>query len=191
ERRVAIEGSSVQMHAPDIPNVSFTEWEFLRNGVPEFILQHYADHQTPIIYPSYQDRVIFYPRNGSILLQMLRETDSGVYKVTVNLMQDKARTTLLKVLQPVPQPELQSRSNLAGSPIELVCVLPEGTVASISWQKEGHPLPPEECCGLSGNLTVLQIRRAEKSDCGSYSCTVSNELSWKEAALNLTLTGQP
>ncbi|XP_075018686.1 CD48 antigen-like isoform X6 [Calonectris borealis] len=190
ERRVAAEGSSVLMHAPDIKNVNFTEWEYIRNTTPEFILQYYADCQSPTIYSAYQGRVIFYPKNGSILLQRLRETDSGIYKATVDLMQDKARTTLLEVIKPVPQPELQHRLNLAGLPIELVCVVPEGTVASISWRKEGRPLPPEKCHLLSGNITVLQIRNAEKSDCGSYSCNVSNAISWKEAALNLTVTGE-
>ncbi|XP_076203644.1 uncharacterized protein LOC143164652 isoform X2 [Aptenodytes patagonicus] len=189
ERRVAAEGSSILMHAPDIKNINFTEWEYIRNTTPEFILQYYADTQSPTIYSAYQGRVIFYPKNGSILLQRLQETDSGIYKATVDLMQDKARTTLLEVIKPVPQPELQSSSNLAGSPIKLVCVVPEGTVASISWKKEGRPLPPEKRCLLSGNVTMLQIRNGEKSDCGSYSCNVSNVISWKEAALNLTVTG--
>ncbi|KAM6354336.1 uncharacterized protein FN964_007541 isoform 2-T6 [Alca torda] len=189
ERRVAAEGSSVLMHAPDIRNVNFTEWEYIRNTTPEFILQYYADFQSLTIYAAYQGRVVFYPENGSILLQRLREADSGIYKATVDLMQDKARTTLLEVIQPVPQPELRRSSNLAGSPIELVCVVPEGTVASISWQKDGHSLPPEKCYLLSEKDTVLQIRNGEKSDCGSYSCNVSNVISWKEAALDLTVTG--
>ncbi|KAM6197956.1 uncharacterized protein WM294_007447 [Sarcoramphus papa] len=189
ERRVAAEGSSVLMHAPDIKNVNFIEWEYIRNVTPEVILQYYANEHAPTIYSPYQGRVIFSPKNGSIFLQRLRETDSGIYKATVDLMQDKARTTLLEVIKPVPQPELQYSSNLAGSSIELVCVVPEGTVASISWKKEGRPLPPEKCYLLSGNTSVLQLRNREKSDCGSYSCNVSNVISWKEAALNLTVTG--
>lgn len=60
-----------------------------------------------------------------------------------------------------------------------------------SWNKEGHPLPPEKCSTLSENFTVLRIREGEKSDCGFYSCNVSNVISWKEAALNLTVIGQP
>ncbi|NXW21409.1 HECAM protein, partial [Circaetus pectoralis] len=188
-RRVAAEGSSIMMHAPDIKNVNFTEWEYIRNTTLEVILQYYADYPSPTIYAAYQGRVVFFPKNGSILLQRLRETDSGIYKATVDLMQDKAWTTLLEVIKPVPQPELLYSSNLAGSPIELVCMVPEGTVASISWKKEGHPLPPEQCHLLSGNINVLQIRKGEKSDCGSYSCNVSNAISWKETALNLTVTG--
>ncbi|KFV18974.1 hypothetical protein N340_03202, partial [Tauraco erythrolophus] len=188
--RFAAEGSSVLMDAPDIKNVNFTEWEYIRNGTSEVILQCYAGHQQPTVYAAYQGRVDFYPENGSLLLQGLREADSGIYKATVDLMRNKARTTFLEVLKPVPQPKLRRSSNLAGSPIELLCMLPEGTVASISWKKEGRPIPPEKCYHLPfENITVLQIRSGEKLDCGSFSCNVSNEISWKEAALNLTVTG--
>ncbi|NWW45563.1 CEAM6 protein, partial [Pedionomus torquatus] len=188
-RRTVAVGSSVLLRGLDIQNVNFTEWEYIRNTTTEFILQYYADYRSPTIYPAYQGRVVFYPENGSLLLQRVQETDSGIYRAMVDLMQDKARITLLEVIQPVPQPELQCRSNLAGSLIELVCVVPEGRVASTSWQKDGHPLPPEKCYELSGDKTVLRIRSGEKSDCGSFSCNVSNVISWKEADLNLTVTG--
>ncbi|NXX48131.1 HECAM protein, partial [Tricholaema leucomelas] len=190
-RRLAAVGSSVLLEAPSIANASLTDWEFIRRGTPEYILQYYADVQAPTIYPAYQGRVHFYPRNGSILLQGLQETDSGIYRATVDLMQDRARTTLLEVVEPVSQPELQSSSNLAGSSIELLCVVPKAMEVSISWKKDGYPLPYEQLWLLSGNSTVLQLRRAEKSDCGSYSCNVSNEISWKEATMSLTVTGEP
>lgn len=89
----------------------------------------------------------------------------------------------------MPQPKLLSSSNLDGSLINLTCVLPEGTVADVFWKKDGHPLPPEKCFQLTGKTAVLQIRKAEKSDCGSYSCIINNSISWREAALNLTVTG--
>ncbi|NXK47666.1 HECAM protein, partial [Chauna torquata] len=189
ERRLAAEGSSIMMHAPAIKNMSFMEWEYIRDGSPEFILQYYADSQSSTVYSAYQGRVVFYPENGSLLLQKLRETDSGAYKATVDLMQDQARMTLLEVIKPVPQPKLLSSSSLAGSLINLTCMLPKGTVAAVSWKKDGHPLPPEKCYQLTWNTTVLQIRKGERSDCGSYSCNISNAVSWKEAALNLTVTG--
>ncbi|NXD85836.1 CEAM6 protein, partial [Halcyon senegalensis] len=186
--RLAAAGSSILMRAPSVRNVTVIEWEYIRNTTPEFILQHYVDLQAPTIYPAYQGRVVFYPKNGSILLQRVQETDSGIYKATVDLMQNKARTTLLEVIKPVPQPELQCSSNLVGLPIQLTCVVPEGTVDSISWKKEGLPLPPEKFFLLSGNTSTLQLK-GEKSDCGSYSCNISNRISWKEATLSLTVTG--
>ncbi|KAI6078423.1 Natural killer cell receptor 2B4 [Aix galericulata] len=185
----AEEGSSVTMHAPAIRNISLAEWEYIRDDIPELILQYYAESQSVTIYTAYKGRVVFYQNNGSLVLQKLRETDSGTYKATVNLMQDKATTTTLRVIKPLPQPKLLSSSNLAGSLINLTCVLPEGTVADVSWKKDGHPLPPEKFSQITGKTTVLQIRKAEKSDCSSYSCIINNSISWKVAALNLTVTG--
>ncbi|XP_032052288.1 Down syndrome cell adhesion molecule-like protein 1 homolog [Aythya fuligula] len=185
----AEEGSSVTMHAPAIRNISLAEWEYIRENIPELILQYYAESQSVTIYPAYKGRVDFYRNNGSLVLQELRETDSGIYKATVNLLQDKATTTTLRVIEPLPQPKLLSSSNLAGSLINLTCVLPEGTVADVSWKKDGHPLPPEKFSQITGKTTVLQIRKAEKSDCGSYTCIINNSINRKEAALNLTVTG--
>ncbi|XP_068552708.1 uncharacterized protein [Anas acuta] len=185
----AEEGSSVTMHAPAIKYVNLTEWEYIRNGIPKLILDYYAESQAVTIEPAYKGRVVFYQNNGSLVLQKLRETDSGTYKATVNLMQDKAATTTLRVIEPLPQPKLLSSSNLDGSLINLTCVLPEGTVADVFWKKDGHPLPPEKFSQITGKTAVLQIRNAEKSDCGSYSCIINNSISWKEAALNLTMTG--
>lgn len=185
----AEEGSSVTMHAPAIRNISLAEWEYIRENIPELILQYYAESQSVTIYPAYKGRVVFYQNNGSLVLQKLREMDSGIYKATVNLLQDKAATTTLRVLKPLPQPKLLSSSNLDGSLINLTCVLPEGTVADVSWKKDGLPLPPEKCFQLTGKTTVLQIRKAEKSVCGSYSCIINNSISWKEADFNLTVTG--
>uniref|UniRef100_A0A8B9R179 Ig-like domain-containing protein n=1 Tax=Anas platyrhynchos TaxID=8839 RepID=A0A8B9R179_ANAPL len=185
----AEEGSSVTMHAPAIKNMNWTEWEYIRNGTSNHILAYHAELPSPVFDPAYEGRVFFHQNNGSLVLQKLREMDSGIYKATVNLLQDKATTTTLRVLKPLPQPKLLSSSNLDGSLINLTCVLPEGTLADVSWKKDGHPLPPEKCFQLTGKNTVLQIRKAEKSDCGSYSCIISNSISWKEAALNLTVTG--
>ncbi|XP_068552738.1 uncharacterized protein [Anas acuta] len=185
----AEEGSSVTMHAPAIRNISLAEWEYIRENIPELILQYYAESQSVTIYPAYKGRVVFYQNNGSLVLQKLREMDSGIYKATVNLLQDKAATTTLRVIKPLPQPKLLSSSNLDGSLINLTCVLPRETLADVSWKKDGHPLPPEKCFQLTGKTTVLQIRKAEKSDCGSYSCIINNSISRKEADFNLTVTG--
>ncbi|NXI59328.1 CD48 protein, partial [Chloroceryle aenea] len=184
--RLAAAGSSVLMHAPDVNSSNVIEWEYIRNTTSEFILQYYLTVKTPAIYPAYEGRVVFYPRNGSVLLRGVQRTDSGVYKATVDLMQHKTRTTLLEVIKPVPQPELQCSSNPAGSPINLSCMVPEGTVDSISWKKEGLPLPPKKFLLLFEDMSILQPKNGEKLDCGSYSCNVSNSVSWKEATLNLT-----
>ncbi|XP_071898969.1 uncharacterized protein [Anas platyrhynchos] len=98
----AEEGSSVMMHAPSIRNISLVEWEYIREDTSKLILQYYAESQSVTIDPAYEGRVVFYENNGSLVLQKLREMDSGIYRATVNLMQDKATTTTLRVLSLTP-----------------------------------------------------------------------------------------
>ncbi|XP_074925105.1 uncharacterized protein LOC116819994 isoform X2 [Chelonoidis abingdonii] len=190
EKKAAAVGSSVLLSAPDnIKDINLIQWEY-RNGTTwDFIVQYYVGSQNPTFYPLYEDRVIFYSPNGSLLLEKLQETDSGVYKASINLIESEARTTLLKVLRPVSQPQIWSNSSLAGSPIELFCNVPEGTVENIDWEKEGGPLPQERCYLLSENDSLLHIGKGGKLDCGSFSCNVSNEISWQESSLKLTIVG--
>ncbi|XP_068552732.1 uncharacterized protein [Anas acuta] len=98
----AEEGSSVMMHAPAIRNIDLAKWEYIRDNIPKLILEYYAESQSVTIYPAYKGRVDFYQNNGSLVLQKLRETDSGIYKATVNSMQDKATTTTLRVISLTP-----------------------------------------------------------------------------------------
>ncbi|XP_067404552.1 hepatic and glial cell adhesion molecule-like isoform X4 [Emydura macquarii macquarii] len=188
ERKTAAVGSSVLLPAPDnIKDINFIQWEYENGLIPRFIVQYYKESQEPTIYVPYENKVVFYLSNGSLLLKNLQETDSGVYKASINLFESEARRTLLKVLRPVSQPQMWSSSSLAGSPIELGCDVLEGTVDNIDWEKEGGPLPPERCYFLSENRSALHIRKGEKLDCGSYSCNVSNEISWKESSLSLII----
>ncbi|KAM7160362.1 hepatic and glial cell adhesion molecule-like isoform 2-T3 [Macrochelys suwanniensis] len=188
ERKAAAVGSSVLLSAPDnIKDINFIQWEYLNGTNWHFIVQYYVVSQKPTLYAPYGDRVVFYLPNGSLLLEKLQETDSTVYKASINLIESEARRTLLKVLRPVSQPQIWHNSSLAGSLIELFCNVPEGTVENIDWKKEGHPLPQERYYLLSENHSVLHIGKGEKSDCGSYSCNVSNEISWQESLLYLTI----
>ncbi|XP_010713591.1 uncharacterized protein LOC104912188 isoform X1 [Meleagris gallopavo] len=189
ERKLAAEGSSVMMHAPAISNVNITEWEYIEGSTPKLILQYYANLQSTVIYTAYRGRVVFYQTNGSLLLQQLQEADSGLYKATVDLMQDRARTTILEVIKPVPQPELLKSSTLNCSFIKLTCLLPNGTVAAVSWKKDRRSLTPQNYYQLTQNSAELWIRKGDKSNCGSYSCNVSNAVSWKEATFNLKIAG--
>ncbi|POI34236.1 hypothetical protein CIB84_002009 [Bambusicola thoracicus] len=134
ERKLAAEGSSVMMHAPAISNVNITEWEYIEGSTPKFILQYYSKAQVPIVYDAYQGRVVFYQNNGSLLLQQLREADSGIYKATVDLMQDRTRTTILEVIRKEAQTWLTPPMiGLLG----ISCLLL--FVTSVIWMQEEGP----------------------------------------------------
>lgn len=98
ERRVAAEGSSILMQAPDVEHMNVIEWESTGSSTSKSRLQYFASSLWLTVHPAYLGRVVFYPGNGSMLLQGLHESDGGVYKATVDLMQNKTRKTLLRVI---------------------------------------------------------------------------------------------
>lgn len=98
ESRVAAEGSSILMQAPDVEHMNVLEWEYTGGSTSKSLLQYFASSQSLTVHPAYLGRVVFHPGNGSMLLQSLQESDGGIYKATVDLMQNKTRKTLLRVI---------------------------------------------------------------------------------------------
>ncbi|NXW11818.1 HECA2 protein, partial [Fregetta grallaria] len=164
-------------------------WEYLNGTSSHTVLQYYRGSHHPAIHASYTGRAIFHPSNGSLLLEDVRESDSGIYKVTVNVGDRESLKILLEVLKPVSHPQLRSSALVAQATGEMICDVAEGRVDTIAWKKDGQPLPPDRGFHLSDNLSVLYLRSVKKSDCGSYSCNASNGISWQETFLNVTVAG--
>ncbi|NWX88969.1 CEAM5 protein, partial [Nothoprocta pentlandii] len=189
-RKAAAVGSSVLLPVPDnVTQMHSVQWEYLNGTESHAILQHYRGSHSPTICAPYAGRAIFHPSNGSLLLEDVQESDSGIYKVTLNLEERESLQIQLEVLKPVSPPRLRSSDPVAESTIELLCNVAEGKVDTITWKKDGQPLPPDGGFSLSSSISVLYLRKAQKSDCGSYSCNASNGISWQEASLNVTIAG--
>ncbi|NXJ33619.1 HECAM protein, partial [Ciconia maguari] len=183
-------GSSVLLPGPDnVTHVFSMRWEHLNGTSSRTILQYYRGSHNPAIHAPYTGRAIFHPSNGSLLLEDVQESDSGVYKVTVNVGDRESLKILLEVLKPVSRPRLWSSALVAQATGEVLCDVAEGGVDTITWKKDGQPLPPDRGFHLSDSLSVLYLRSAKKSDCGSYSCNASNGISWQENSLNVTIAG--
>ncbi|KAF1448357.1 HECA2 protein, partial [Pygoscelis papua] len=189
-RKAAAVGSSVLLPGPgNVTHIYSTRWEY-RNGTSACtILQYYRGSHNPAIHTPYTGRAIFHPSNGSLLLEDVQESDSGIYKVTVNAGDRESLKILLEVLKPVSRPRLRSSALVAQATGEVLCDVAEGRVDTIAWKKDGQPLPPDRGFHLSDSLSILYLRPAKKSDCGSYSCNVSNGISWQETSLNVTIAG--
>ncbi|NWR08177.1 HECA2 protein, partial [Paradoxornis webbianus] len=188
--RAAAVGSSVLL--PGLDNAAYTNsmhWEFLNGTGPHTILQHDGGPHAPAIHTPYAGRAVFHPSNGSLLLEDVQESDSGTYRVTVNTGDRKSLEIQLEVLQPVSRPQLQTSPLLARASGQVVCEVAEGRVDTITWKKDGQPLPPDTISQLSSSHSVLYLRPAKKSDCGSYSCNASNRISWQETSLKVAIEG--
>ncbi|NXA71708.1 HECA2 protein, partial [Thryothorus ludovicianus] len=190
--RAAAVGASVLL--PGLDNVTPSDsmcWEFLNgNGTgPYLILQHEGGARAPAIHAPYAGRAIFHPTNGSLLLENVQESDNGTYRMTVNTGDKKSLEIQLEVLQPVSHPQLQTSPLLARATGQVVCEVVEGKVDTMTWKKDGQPLPPDRVSQVSSSRSVLYLRPAKKSDCGSYACNASNGISWQETSLEVTIEG--
>ncbi|KAM9127606.1 hepatic and glial cell adhesion molecule-like [Pangshura tecta] len=192
EHRTVGTGSSVLLAAlptNDQTVINHIQWEYIGSGPALSVVDYYGTGTEPIIFKSYKDRVTFYSSNGSLLLKNVQETDSGTYRATINLNKIKARQTTLLVLEPMSKAQIQINSTVVGSSIELSCKVLVGKVQAIDWKKDGKPLPRNRCYQVSENFSLLYIPEAQKSDCGSFSCNASNDISWQETSVNLILEG--
>ncbi|XP_038604320.1 hemicentin-2-like isoform X2 [Tachyglossus aculeatus] len=192
ERKVVTVGSSVFLSAPvKIHPRQLVQWEFISNIPLQVIVEHSNLTGRMTVHPPYNGRVQFNPENSSLLLKNVQETDSGIYKVVIDLNEKEAKKTLLKVIKPISKPQMRITTMLTGSATTLSCEVAEGQVDAVVWMKDGQPLPPEKCYQFSANQSVLFIKKLERSDCGSFSCNVSNEIQWQEASLNVSVEGFP
>nr|XP_030128652.2 uncharacterized protein LOC115495258 isoform X2 [Taeniopygia guttata] len=164
-------------------------WEFLNGTGPHPILQHEGGTHAPAIHAPYAGRAVFHPSNGSLLLEDVQQSDSGTYRVTVSSGGRRSLEIQLEVLQPVSLPQLWTSNLLARATGQVVCEVAEGRVDTITWKKDGQPLLPDRVPQLSSSRSVLYLRPAKKSDCGSYSCNASNGISWQETSLEVTIEG--
>ncbi|XP_065585665.1 uncharacterized protein LOC136044329 isoform X2 [Cyrtonyx montezumae] len=188
ERRVAVVGSSVLLLGPlNITHIHSVQWEHL-NGTTFHTILQYERHNLTVHVP-YAARVHLHASNGSLLLEDLRESDRGIYRVTVNQEERASLMILLDVLKPVSHPQLWSSGLVAKASGEVLCEVAEGRADTFTWKKDGQRLPPDRSYRLSESISVLYLRMAKKSDCGSYSCNASNGISWQETSLNITVAG--
>lgn len=82
----------------NITQVYSMQWEYLNGTSSHTILQYYRGSHSPAIHVPYAGRAVFHPSNGSLLLEGVQESDSGIYKVTVNMGDRESLKMLLEVL---------------------------------------------------------------------------------------------
>ncbi|XP_025954957.1 uncharacterized protein LOC112982616 isoform X4 [Dromaius novaehollandiae] len=188
----AATGSSVLLPFNNVTEIIwFMQWEYKKGPKQEGIVDYFKSDSKIVIYDHYEGRVQFHTSNGSLELRNAQVNDSGTYMVTVNLKKNLVREILLLVIDPVSKPGLQTDSKLADTPIQLSCAVEHlATVKDVVWKKNGQLLRPNGHYMFSEDFRVLQIQNGQKSDCGSYSCNVSNEVSWDEASLDLIIDGK-
>uniref|UniRef100_UPI00398E6313 hepatic and glial cell adhesion molecule-like isoform X7 n=1 Tax=Pristiophorus japonicus TaxID=55135 RepID=UPI00398E6313 len=183
---VAATGSSIRFPGTD---KGFTEfnWEFSDSSRTVPIMEYTKKHH--IIFEQYSNRVEFSKSNGSLLLKDLQQTDTGRYKLTVDLDPHRTRILTLEVFDPLSKPAISCNFSLENHTVALSCEVQRGRASSILWTRGGVVLPADQRYWLSDGNTTLIIRNAQKSDSGTYTCTVTNPVSQTNNTYHLTIMG--
>lgn len=75
-----------------------------------------------------------------------------------------------------------------GQPVELLCSASGNPLPTLSWQKDGLPLPEGAGVLLLAGGTLLRVQRVSESSAGSYTCLASSPAG--ESAVRHTLLVQ-
>ncbi|KAJ8354764.1 hypothetical protein SKAU_G00223310, partial [Synaphobranchus kaupii] len=73
------------------------------------------------------------------------------------------------------------------SSANLTCQAANGTLISMEWLKDGHPLSPSNRITFSGDNSSVSIDPVQGTDNGQYQCTLTNPVSTDAATYKLTV----
>ncbi|XP_072331515.1 uncharacterized protein [Scyliorhinus torazame] len=168
-------------------NVDHVKWTFSQTR----ILNYDEATQTATFINSYKNRCTFYRSNGSLLLRNITRNDEGRYEVQINLNEIRSRMIQLKVFEPVSEPLIFSNSTYVDTTIGLACQVSAKNVSSVLWWKDGKVITNDQRYQLTEDNWTMVIKKAIKSDCGVYTCTVENAVSKKNTSHSLAIYGLP
>ncbi|XP_068513036.1 hemicentin-2 isoform X2 [Anas acuta] len=118
-----------------------------------------------------------YMRGGRALrVSGAQEADAGLYVcLATNPAGTAHRTVRLEVYVP---PTISSEGRVVeaavGQPVELPCSASGNPLPTLSWQKDGQPLPQGAGVLLLAGGMLLRVQRVSESSGGSYTCLASS-----------------
>ncbi|XP_072405744.1 hepatic and glial cell adhesion molecule-like [Chiloscyllium punctatum] len=183
-------GSSVLLDPGHGANLSHSqvEWTFTgSDGKLVTILDYIPNFPIQKPNEAFKSRLHFNASNGSVTLTNLKPSDQGVYTITVG--SNWKRSMDLKLIEPLREPSIVNNCTCLDTAIELTCRVAGGQETSTHWWKDNRMLTSGQYYQLMQNNSTLIISEAKMSDCGTYTCTVENPVSQKNASYSLKLHG--
>ncbi|XP_016525070.1 uncharacterized protein LOC103135512 isoform X2 [Poecilia formosa] len=139
------------------------------------------------VVPSKDDRIPFFPSNGSVRINDLTRTDSGEYELEMfdgNGKNIGWRTLQLFVKAPVSSVQL-SHDCLSQGQMKVSCVS-QGDSPQYSWTLDGHTLTDSELFSRNTETNIIVLRQ---NISGHLVCSVRNQVSNSSKEMNLAGCG--
>ncbi|XP_067830133.1 uncharacterized protein [Heptranchias perlo] len=181
-------GSSVLLDPEYEADLSNSDILWLFNGSNKSlvtILDYVPNGQKEEPNKHFKSRLYFNASNGCLMLNNFKPSDQGIYTITVDAQ--VLRRIDLRLTEPLSEPLIISNSTYVDTTVELICHVPVGKASSIQWRKDDEVITNGQRYELVQNNSKLIISKANKSDCGIYTCTVENPVSEKNNSYSLSL----
>ncbi|CAH2316470.1 HEPACAM family member 2-like isoform X3 [Pelobates cultripes] len=127
-----------------------------------------------LLYSEYRGRLELLFSNFTIQLKNLSKEDSGRYFCSVRKPYSEPLTTTshLHVLDPISDLHVTASFQHSNAAAQFQCSF-NGEYEIITWVKDGKPISSD--CSHE-DLRFLSIKKADRSDCGYYSCIVHTHI---------------
>ncbi|XP_078350138.1 uncharacterized protein LOC144634965 [Oculina patagonica] len=129
------------------------------------------------------------PSGGGLVITDVTSQDEGMYTcVARNILGEMTSSASLSVQ--VGSVITQKPSSVIveeGQNVRLVCQATGQPTPTVTWRKAFSQLPKEKATVVDGNLTILNIAKA---DGGTYACTAKNILGEDAAVAQVTVLGR-
>ncbi|XP_072887280.1 uncharacterized protein [Hemitrygon akajei] len=153
----------------------------------EPFLQFHVGSKEPSLINKYLRRIDFSPSNGSLVFRNLTYADAGCYRLSINLRANIIHYVCLNIIDKLSKPSIWINGSSLHSTIQLSCNV-DGDPLSYQWRKDGREVSQDQL--LDSNQSLV-IPSASRSDCGTYTCDVTNPVSTVQASYPLTIHGLP
>ncbi|XP_047017089.2 hepatocyte cell adhesion molecule isoform X1 [Ictalurus punctatus] len=168
-------------YSPDLDAVEWVKYPDKNSTRKLLYLFNKSNNTTWLAVPQ---NINFNLQNMSLILFNLTTEDEGIYeeKTTFKNKTVKHFNVTLSLL---------FASNITVSPsngsLTLKCEI-NGEFKLLRWFRNGLPLLDDQRFSLTDNNKTMQVSNLTSSDCGTYTCQVSNENGKSEAQINISGT---
>ncbi|XP_053501033.1 intraflagellar transport protein 46 homolog isoform X2 [Ictalurus furcatus] len=168
-------------HSPDVHRVEWAKYPD-KHSTRKLLYLFNNSNNTTCLEP--RQNINFNLQNMSLILFNLTTEDEGIYEEKTSF-----KNNTIKYFNVTLSLLFASNITVSSSPgsLTLKCEI-NGEFKLLQWFRNGLPLLDDQRFSLTDNNKTMQVSNLTSSDCGTYTCQVSNENGKSEAQIDISGT---